>query len=226
MKLTNEQIATIKQLVNNEVNYNETYLEVYDHVITALEHRDTITDIQNAYAEILEQDLGGHSGLAKLEAESQKAISAQMFKAKWHTFGMFFKWPLLPFTILLGIGIYYFAGIKEVRITTAIIVLVAAFLPLLFLPVSNFMIGLKGRLIKRSVKDGVLNAMMSGMFKLYMRIIMLGFFLNVIPLKFKLIDDISLSFPFTIMACSVFCTLHTMAIFKVYGREYKTLIRP
>ncbi|MEO6521509.1 MAG: hypothetical protein ABIN91_07525 [Mucilaginibacter sp.] len=74
MKLTAEQQANISVLVSNEVSYYETYQEVYDHMLTALEAKDSIRDLQKAYRDTLEEDFGGHKGIEILEGRQRLLI--------------------------------------------------------------------------------------------------------------------------------------------------------
>lgn len=224
MKLTAEQTATIKQLVYNEVKYNETYHEFYDHVVTALEHREQITDIQKAYAEILSNDFAGHSSLEKLEQRNKQLISAKTSQVKWDMFWSFFKWPVLPLTIAFIVLVYFLAGFDQFKLTIVMVVLAAAILPWFFVVIGNFIIGLKKTYIKRSIRDDAVNAMAGYMFRLYWKINVYAFLINVLLINTKILPDIHLSFQVTVTFCFIFCTLYTIAVLKTYYYEFKILV--
>jgi len=107
MKLNDIHIATIKQLVNNQVRFNETYCEVYDHVMTALEAKDSLSDVQQAYNDIIEEDFGGHRGIETLEENRREIVRMETFQKQKQMLYAFFKLPGL--LILIGLcSVYYY----------------------------------------------------------------------------------------------------------------------
>lgn len=103
MTLNEEQKSIIKTLVSNEVIYQETYVEVYDHIMSTLETQDFIGDFQKAYADVLEKNFGGHSGIEKLEGTREWLTRKEITQRKWNFFFEFFKGPAVIVSLILGV---------------------------------------------------------------------------------------------------------------------------
>jgi hypothetical protein len=71
MKLTEQEDQFLKQYLSKVLKYRETYDELYDHIITALSHRATITSFEETIADIISDDFGGPGNLLKLEKASK-----------------------------------------------------------------------------------------------------------------------------------------------------------
>lgn len=61
------------------MKYNETYLEVLDHVISSIEEDENITFHQKL-DQICEQYFGGYENLSYLEKQRGKIVSQQIGK--------------------------------------------------------------------------------------------------------------------------------------------------
>jgi len=229
MKLNQEQTATIQQLVYNEVQYNETYLELYDHVITALENQGPITDLQKAYAQILDQDFGGHGNISKMEEKQKRLLSKEISNAKWRMFASLFKMPFLPVTLLVMGSVYYFTS-KNLYLVPLISILIGVImLPPLFIIGGNFLVGLKRKFIKTSIRDDATNLMSAYMGKFLWRLFFLSSALN---LAAKLITNNTnlnlLNIPYQIAFTTIFifCAGHTVSVLMVYRKEYEIRLQP
>jgi hypothetical protein len=62
MKLTTEQLAEIRVYIFEAPRYRETYYELYDHIVNALEQGDEPFSI-DLVKQIIEEDFGGSSVL-------------------------------------------------------------------------------------------------------------------------------------------------------------------
>jgi hypothetical protein len=107
MKLTDEQLQVLQIVLSGYVKYKETYEEVYDHVLTALENSDNSKPLEEAINIILLNDFGGFAGLRLLERKRRWAAERQVLAKQGHYLINYFKWPLLPVTIAIYWLIYY-----------------------------------------------------------------------------------------------------------------------
>lgn len=107
MKLTEEQLVLLTETLNDRLKYSETYDEVYDHVLTALEDVDDSIPLGEAVNTIMLNDFGGFKGLRKIENERRWTVARQMISKQLLFFADYLKFPLLPLTILLYVILYY-----------------------------------------------------------------------------------------------------------------------
>ncbi len=64
MKLDARQDELLKHYLRKVFLYRETYEEVYDHMISALEERPYTVSFQYAVNDIIRRDFGGHNNLS------------------------------------------------------------------------------------------------------------------------------------------------------------------
>ncbi|WP_448703021.1 hypothetical protein ACFGVR_11775 [Mucilaginibacter sp. AW1-3] len=226
MKLNEEQMASISVLVNNEVKYRETYSEVYDHILTALEARTTLPDLQKAYSEILEEDFGGHPGLEKLESFRERAFKRSISSRRLNFFVRAIKWPGILVTLPLAVFVYYNAAHHLLILPILFAIVSAVMLPMLTLTAGNFIMGwqnYRGIKSKASIRDDGINAMADHIFTLIVRIMAFTFITGglVTFLGFKVVPFPPGSAPIIYTATFMFCVLNAAAFFSIYYQELK-----
>jgi hypothetical protein len=107
MKLTEDQLIILQDTLNERIKYKETYDEVYDHVLTALEQVDSNIPLGQAINTIMLNDFGGFKGLKKIERRRWWMVILQMAKKQlWYLID-YLKFPLLPTTLIIYALIYY-----------------------------------------------------------------------------------------------------------------------
>jgi len=228
MKLNEEHTATVKQLVKNEVGFNETYFEVYDHVTTALEAKDSLPDIQKAYSDILEEDFGGHYGIEKLEAFREREFKRSINSKRLNFFVLAIKWPGILITLPLAILIYYCAKHHLFLIPILLTIVSAIVLPMLVITVGNFITGLTNtnKVKSKSVADDAINLMGSFIFKWFWRLSALSAILGGLAtiLGFKVVLFPLVLVPVMYTATFLFCILNAAAVLKIYYQQIKTRV--
>jgi len=113
MKLNQEQLAEIRVYIFATPRFRETYNELYDHIVNALEELDGEFNIA-LVAEIVTDDFGGFSKIAEQEVLYQKQVIKKYTRLIGTEMLNSFKFPgiLGNFCLLFFcIGIYI-AGIK------------------------------------------------------------------------------------------------------------------
>lgn len=159
MKLTDEQLDTLRMLVDNEVTYYETYHEIYDHMVTAIESLDGVNDLQKAYADILEQDFDGHRGIEKLENEHRYKIWQRTSQKKRYIFYSFFKWPGILLPVALAAAYYIGFHYSIFRLFLFLGTIVVTILPFLVINIGNYFVRYKFKEAKASIKSVSINLM-------------------------------------------------------------------
>ncbi len=107
MNLTEKQLALLQETLSDRLKYSETYDEVYDHVLTALEDIDDSIPLGGAVNTIMLNDFGGFKGLRKIENERRWTVAHQMISKQLLFFADYLKFPLLPIAIILYAILYY-----------------------------------------------------------------------------------------------------------------------
>ncbi|MBW4890835.1 hypothetical protein KXQ82_13975 [Mucilaginibacter sp. HMF5004] len=161
MILTKEQKANIGVLVSNEVEYHETYQEVYDHVITSLEEKQDLADLQRAYGNILEDDFGGHYGIKMLEENRRRIVRKETFQKQKDQLYWFFKLPglLVLITFCSIYGYFYehqLLNINSVFSGSFILLTISSFI---IMSISNFILRKKNRNRKPSINNASIKIM-------------------------------------------------------------------
>lgn len=224
MKLNQVQTATIKQLVSNEVKFNETYCEVYDHVITALESENVLPDIQKAYSDIIEEDFGGHRGIQQLETFRERQFKRSISSKRLNFFVLAIKWPGILISLPLGMAVYYCIQRYLLLMPILLIIVAAMVLPMLLITIGNFITGLRntGSIKSKSISDSAFNIMGSFILTWFVRVLaasailhglgaMLGFKVVLFPVAFE---------PAIYTTIFLFCIINAVAVFTIYYKQF------
>lgn len=107
MTLSEEQLIVLQDTLDDRIKYNETFDEVYDHVLTALEHVDNNVSLGQAINTIMLNDFGGFKGLRKIERKRWWTVARQMVGKQLWFFIDCLKFPLLPAIAIFSVIIYY-----------------------------------------------------------------------------------------------------------------------
>jgi hypothetical protein len=157
MIITAQQQEELRIILSDYTKYKETYSEVYDHVLSALEEQNDSLDtsFEQKVHEVLDADFGGLSQLPVMEKQRVKWINNQIAKRQLHFAAAFFNSPLIICTIITGIAIYQLASTKllSIALLIAIYTMLAPTIIVGFRIVNNAF-GKKG---KPSIKNNMFN---------------------------------------------------------------------
>jgi hypothetical protein len=108
MKLTEEQLAEIRVYIFGTPRYRETYYELYDHILNALEPLDEPFHF-GLVQHIVEEDFGGFEGIVNQEVVYQKSITTKYNRLLSSEMLNFYKTSTVFSTIaLLFIGYLFY----------------------------------------------------------------------------------------------------------------------
>jgi hypothetical protein len=108
MTITPAQQNDIHAVLWYNVKYRETFDELYDHILTSIEHEPEGTRQPHEIAhDIIYNEFGGWDQLKKLERSREKAIRAQLWRKVWQYVKEHFSFPLIAFTLIAASAVYY-----------------------------------------------------------------------------------------------------------------------
>lgn len=108
MKPNTEQLESIKNILGSVTNYRETYAELYDHILTALDAIPDNDSVPQALYHIVEVELGGKKGIAKIEATYKKVATKEVFRRYMAYLVSYLLSPFLLVAIALTVLAYKF----------------------------------------------------------------------------------------------------------------------
>jgi len=95
MKPNAEQQEYLKARLSGILKYRETYAEVYDHILLALEGRSVFEDFESIVNKLIEKDFGGEQSLRKMEDQCRIAAIKKVRTEYKLGFWSWFKTPSL-----------------------------------------------------------------------------------------------------------------------------------
>jgi hypothetical protein len=107
MKPTLQQKQWLKDYLYQVMNYRETYEEVYDHVLAALEDKQEAEFFETTVAEVIADEFGGNNELMEMEERCKNAVVRDAFKQYVGYWRTFFKFPGIAYIIGLFVIIHY-----------------------------------------------------------------------------------------------------------------------
>lgn len=123
MKPDSRQIKILQDYLHKTLTYRESYEEIYDHILSALEHQPADISFQDAINVIIINDFGGHRNLLKVEKAHKDALVNDMYKKYRSYLVSYFKVPNL-FYLLLAVGPTCY-GFAQIRVSTSLIIVMA-----------------------------------------------------------------------------------------------------
>ncbi len=110
MIVTQAQQESIREVLWHNLKFKETFDELYDHILTSIEHTETSEKPPHEIAaDIIKNEFGGWEKLKELEVSRQKKIQAQLRGKLWKLMKGYFRFPLIVFTLLASGSFYYAA---------------------------------------------------------------------------------------------------------------------
>jgi len=217
MKVTQQEQEYLKGLLWSNVKYQETFNEVYDHVLTAADELpETGVSKPEAFDAIIDNDFGGIGNLTQLEAERAKLVSSVIRKKQRQYQLSYFKLPLLLFTVLLA-GVMYYAADAIPRKVVLIIVLIVGFSPAVIVALRGMVRFFNRKHQKASIKDKVIEQVGTLSMSLFNLFIFLPpLFVNDDNYKFFKQAHASL-----IVVTALFFFTYSFSFMRLYRDEFK-----
>ncbi|WP_345953185.1 hypothetical protein [Mucilaginibacter sp. PAMB04168] len=109
MKMTVAQQENIREVLWNRLKYRETFDELYDHILTAIEEDEDDTPPHLIADTIIKQEFGGWDNIKELEKGREKNVQSQFRNALWVEVKSYFRVPFIAFTLLVAVSFYFSA---------------------------------------------------------------------------------------------------------------------
>lgn len=215
MKPDARQNEVLKQYLRKVFLYRETYEEVYDHMVSALQSQPDNTSFETAVNQIICEDFGGHDRLINLERDCKKAMERDLRKRQLNYFLSFFKFP----TVLLvaGFAVILYQILNGALLSNHTIRWLfwgMTLLPYFAVPLRYYFTGYVFGDTKRSIRD----SMMGSLSMLPLRVFCAAFALSVTGV----INGISFKPDVTLITAGVVLfAIYFFAFFKLSREEFK-----
>jgi hypothetical protein len=115
MKPNQQELEIIEDLLGSATKYRETYEELYDHILSALETTPNQVLFDDALYHIVEHELGGKAGIIKIEAKYSKAAIKDIAKKYLTYFGRYLVSPFALIAIVLTVLIFWLIAIENIK---------------------------------------------------------------------------------------------------------------
>ncbi|MBK0381791.1 hypothetical protein I5M32_02360 [Pedobacter sp. SD-b] len=219
MKLNQNEKAWVNKLVYQNVKYNETYYEVIDHVISALENEqdENITFYQKLN-QIWDEDFGGYENLPYLEKQREKEVSKQINRRYRRLFLNYLKFPLILTTITLSLlfGISAVSFLSRISLFFLLLLLIAV--PSIISWLMFWRLKLYD-LVKPSLRDKRIFRYRDFAYRFFYILVVLPIALGHILFDYSFDID-TIYTPLFILIAVVFI-IHTLSYFKLYKETFK-----
>ena len=140
------------------LRYRETYNEIYDHILTALEHEPATQFFETTVYNVIEKEFGGSSNMLYMEVESKRAISTEIKMQYWRKFTEWFKLPLFAYTLIIIAFNFYFSGSKHFLLGMLSFIIFLS--PILIAVVRKILRRFKDQYYKPSIKEGAFDRLL------------------------------------------------------------------
>lgn len=112
MKPTEQEKQWLQDYLYQSLSYRETYSEVYDHILLALEDRPAREFFASTVNDIIEEDFGGSINMLNMEVECTYTVKEDIISQYRNNINRWFKFPLIIYTTATFFSLYYLFGGK------------------------------------------------------------------------------------------------------------------
>jgi hypothetical protein len=216
MRTTAQQNQLLKQYLQGSLQYRETYEEVYDHIISAVECVPAGASFENEVNRVICEDFGGYEELAEMENMAKKEAIVNGLKKYLSYFNSYLKWPVLLSTIAGSVCVYF--ALTQLRFVPVVLKDIFAMVCICPKLLSLFRYYQTGYILKdtrKSVKDNIFNKIAQVPLTLF---ILFMLWSNNGLNKGSDINPVVLTVLF------VLAVNYTLSLFKLYKDEFKMSI--
>ncbi|MEB0262970.1 MULTISPECIES: hypothetical protein [unclassified Mucilaginibacter] len=160
MKPSEQQLKVLQAYLYKTLSYRETYEEILDHVLTAIEVKrrsGDMRDIGVVFQDVVDTDFGGYRGIEELALKQVKIYQKHIGATFSKTLRSYFNWKVLTFTFMVSALAYTLPNNKPMHVVFLIAIFLLAITPLIYtcILISRNVKTIKG---KRSLLNGHLIA--------------------------------------------------------------------
>ena len=215
MKPTEQQLRVLQDYLHNTLTYRESYEEIYDHILSAIEHQPDNITFEDTINNIIINDFGSHKNLLKIEKAGKDALVKESIRKFLSFFISCFKFPALFSTLTLALAAYY--AITQARLIPFTIEMIFALISIVpgviyFLRLYNT--GYILDTTQKSAKDKLFETMAGIPIRVFVVIIV---FINTTSHKIWQADQY-----YSVTVLLLLGVVYNIALYKLYRDEFKT----
>jgi hypothetical protein len=128
MKPTEQQLRVLQDYLHKTLNYRETYEEIYDHILSAVEYQPNDISFEDAINNVIRNDFGSPENLLKVEKANKSALVKDMYKKYRLYFTSYFKFPNVCYLLTALFATYY--SFAHASISTTIFIIMSLLMTL------------------------------------------------------------------------------------------------
>ncbi len=111
MKPSEQQLKVLQAYLYKTLSYRETYEEIYDHILSAVEFQPGNISFEDAVNNIIRNDFGSPENLLKIEKDIKNALVKDAVRKYFTYLSACFKFPGMLYTVMGALLTYYFFGL-------------------------------------------------------------------------------------------------------------------
>lgn len=217
MKPTEQQLKVVQDYLHKTLTYRETYEEIYDHILSAVEYQPNHISFEDAVNNIIRNDFGSPENLLKIEKANKNALVKETINTYLQYFWYYFKLPGLLYTLPVALlSYYFFSQVKLEPIAVAGVFALVVTYPGVVWFLRLYYTGYVLNTTQKSAKDKLFENLAG----LPIRICLVPFmFINLF--HYKIWDSHNY---YLISIFFVLGIFYNVALYKLYKREFKTAI--
>ncbi|MGY3213260.1 hypothetical protein [Mucilaginibacter sp. HD30] len=219
MKLSKDDVVYLNNFLNKELVYRETYNEMQDHILSALEEYPDNATFETAFHDIINTQFSGIAGLRAIDRQYRKHGVTEMRKKYLNHIANMFKAPSVFWLSITSISAYFLFNYLQ-KSSYWTVFLCVAVVPGLINGFRYIRMGYFYGTIKRSVSDDgfrLLKYLPGLLFTFFM-------FFHFVLLNEKPNVWINTVQPGAASIVFMIYFLHAVFFFKMYKEEFKVNI--
>lgn len=223
MTPSEQQKLWLKDYLYQTMQYRETYEEVYDHMLLAVENHPEQQYFATTVLELLEKDFGGNNGLLALEENCRQAVEVNAKAQFRNDFKRWFTTPMVIITAAMFMGLYYLQ-LPNVKTHGALLWLFAALLilPTIICSIRATKLGYKYGDNKASIKDDVFRRLAFTSGRALWKFIITSQFVQLITkFLFMLNDTMGMIIGSFLILLMILPAIKQFTIGQKYGESFK-----
>jgi hypothetical protein len=221
MKLTQNDIQFLNRFLNEELEYRETFNEMQDHILSALESYPENETFESALQQVLDKHFSGTAGLHAIEIQYRSRTILDMRNRYFKHVIAMFTLPNVIYTAVIGFAAYSLLNYLSFNKTWYLSVFfIVIGMPGIINGIRYISSGYYSRTTKRSIADDGFRRLKYAPGMLFTLFMAYHFcFLNEKPS-----DLIYILKPGAASVVFMFYFLHATSLFKMYKEEFKMYV--
>jgi hypothetical protein len=240
MKATQQEKQWLKDYLYQVMKYKETYEEVYDHMLLAIENEPENRHFEAVVLHVLERDFGGNNGLLALEEACRETAEENATAQYRNSYKQWFLTRYALVTLTIFAGLFWTLHFKHFFPVVLLVFFIFFFAPIVLLALRWLGLGYKQGDTKASLKDDITRKVS---FKSYFTIwkiiifgniysLIVGYIFNIKMFVSNVTPPVIHSVPtptfvlnliFGVIACIfILIMVHVLAIIQLYRAEFTT----